>query len=122
MANSRKEKLEEALKNEDKMRFRLKVQEKEVVYNPDKRVFSFYQICKYDVNKKHHIRKLKYNEYCELIEYKESEIKKDKLNKFLNSCSNFKYSIYPCYNLDVIGFPDDNEILTAQSQILNQIY
>ena len=118
----KRERLEETLANEEKMRFRLKTQEEEVVYKPDERIFTFYQICGYDMKKKHHIRKLRYNEYCELIDYKEAKIRKDKLEKFTKKCPDFKFAIYPAYNLDVIGFPKDNEILTAQSQILNGMF
>lgn len=119
MSNRIKNKLENSITDERKMRIQLKDREEEFVYNPTERIFTFYQICGYALKKKYNIRKLKYNEYCELIDYTETAVKKDVVGKFVKKCPTFKYSIYPTYELNVVEFPKDNEILTAQSQILN---
>ena len=101
-------------------KFRLEVQEEDFIYKPDERQFSFYQICQFSVDKKHKVRKLIYNENSDMIKHSEKFLKKDLLNRFIKKCPDYKYTLYPAYDLDIVGFPDANEILTAKSQILNQ--
>lgn len=110
---------EKSLENDKRMEFRLKEQEEEFVYQPESRQFSFYQICMYSVDKKYHVRKIIYDEYGDMVKSKEDKLKKSKLDKFLKKCPEYKYTIYPAYNLDIVGLPQPNEILTAKSQILN---
>jgi hypothetical protein len=110
------------LEKETKKRFKLKGQyEEEFTYQPVKRQFIFYQICSFELNGKHQVRKVVFNENSEIIPSltKESKVKKEKINKFLETCPEYKRAIYPTYNLDTVGYPSDLEILTAQSLILN---
>ena len=107
------------LKREDKLRIRLQTQEEEFIYKPDERQFSFYQICQFPLEKRYHVRKIIYNEMGEMMDHREKRMKKDIVDKFLKKCPSFKYTIYPAYDLDIVGFPEPNEILTAKSIILN---
>ena len=102
------------------IKFRLETQRDNFVHTPETRQFSFYQICQFPLNKKYSVRKLIYDETGEIITYRENKLKKDILDKFLKKAPKFKYTIYPAYDLDVVGFPEANEILTARSQILNE--
>lgn len=102
------------------MKFRLESQREDFIYKPEQRQFSFYQICQFAVDKKYKVRKVIYDECGEMVKYTENVLKKDVLDKFLKKCPKYKYTIYPTYDLDIVGFPEDNEILTAKSQILNQ--
>lgn len=106
--------------NNKVFKFRIKEQEDDFIYKPDDRQFSFYQICHFPVDGKHVVRKLIYNESAEMLRYTEKKLKKSLLDKFLKGCPKYKYSIYPAYDLDVIGFPDAGEVLMARSQILNE--
>jgi hypothetical protein len=101
-------------------KFRLIKQEEDFIYKPDERQFSFYQICFFPVSKKRKVRKIIYNENGDIMRNTEALLKKDKLDKFLKKCPKYKYTIYPTYDLDVVGFPSSLEILTAKSQILNE--
>lgn len=102
------------------MRFRLETQDDDFVYKPEERQFTFYQICQFPINKTYHVRKNIYNEYGDMITHRETRLKKNILDKFLKKSPKYKYTIYPAYNLDIVGFPEANEILTAQSHILNE--
>ena len=118
---SKMEKHNQFHKSENKTRFTLETQkDDDLHYQPENRQFSFYQICKYSVDKKHHVRKVIYNELGDPILKKESHIDTKKIEKFLKKCPTYKFTIYPAYNLDIVGMPEDNEILTAKSQILNE--
>jgi hypothetical protein len=103
-----------------RMKFRLESQQDDFIHTPETRQFSFYQICQFPLDKKYSVRKLIYDETGEIITYRENNLKKDVLDKFLKKSPKFKYTIYPAYDLDVVGFPEANEILTARSQILNE--
>lgn len=102
-----------------RLKFRLEEHDDDFIHKPDERQFSFYQICQFSVDKKYMVRKLIYDEYGELLTYRESRLKKDILNKFIKKCSKHKFTIYPAYDLDVVGFPEPKEILIANSHILN---
>ena len=86
----------------------------------EKRRFSFYQICQFSVDKKYAIRKIIYDENGDMVEFRENKLKKDIIDKFLKKSPKYKYTIYPTYELDVIGFPEAKEILLASSKILNE--
>jgi hypothetical protein len=118
--DNRSNDIDEILRRDNKIRFKLQSQEEDFIFKPDERQFSFYQICQFPMDKKYMVRKIIYNEYGDMIDYREKNMKKDILDKFLKKCAKFKYTIYPAYNLDVVGFPEPNEILTAKSQILNE--
>lgn len=104
---------------DNSMKFRLEAQKDDFIYKPEERQFSYYQICQFSLNKKYAVRKLIYNETGDLITYRENNLKKNILDRFLKKCPEYKYTIYPAYTLDVVEFPHDNDILTALSQILN---
>lgn len=102
-----------------KLRFKLKSQESDdLVYKPEKRNFSFYQICGYPIDDKYHVRKNIFDENYDIIEQKESYITKKELRNFTKGCSSSKYTIYSTYNLDVVGMPNANEIMMAGSTLL----
>ncbi len=113
---------DEILEKEEKKRFKLKGQhEEEFAYSPEKRLFTFYQICSFEVKGKHSVRRFTFNEKSEILHHltKESRVKKSKINEFLERCPEYKFTIYPTYNFEIVGDPSDLEILTAQSRILN---
>lgn len=102
-----------------KVRFRLKTNENEFDYKPEKKKFNFYQICQFDMDDKHLIRKLVYDQNLNLIRKKEVKIKKEKLKKFIKETNDNRYILYPTYNFDGITLPVESDILLASSQILN---
>jgi len=102
-----------------RMKFKLQRQKEEFEYKPEPRQFSFYQICQFPMDKQYSVRKIIYDETGEIVNYRESKLKKSVLEKFLKSCPECKYTIYPAYDLGVVGFPVSDEILVAQSHILN---
>jgi hypothetical protein len=103
------------------MQFTLKDREDDFIYKPEKRIFNFYQICKFPKDTYYLVRKIKFDEYCEITNVEERSIKKNKLKKFLKKCPSNKYTIYPTYNFNNVGYPDPNEILTAHSLIMNNL-
>lgn len=118
-ANLEKEEKNSILETDRKLSFRIKEQDEEFDYKPDKREFTFYQICQFAIDKQYHVRKIIYNEYGEMVRQKETKLKKNKLNNFLKGAPEYKYILYPAYNLNMIEHPKDSDISLAKSQILN---
>lgn len=87
--------------------------------NDETKKFSFYQICGFSYEGKHEVRKLVYDEQGNLLYHNTSRLSKEILDNFIKKSPVFKYTIYPTYNLDIVGFPDNGEILMAISNILN---
>lgn len=119
MKNTRRNRYEDNKATNKQFRFRLKEQEEDFIYKPNERQFTFYQICQFKINNRYLVRKITYNEYGEIIKYKTAKLKRDKLDKFIKKCPEYKYTIYATYDLENIGFPNDLEIHTTQSRILN---
>lgn len=105
-----------------KFRFKLESYESndDLTYKPEKKYFSFYQICQFPIDKKHKVRKIIYDENGDEIKHSEKSLDIDTIKKFTKKCPIYKYTIYPTYDLSMVGFPEIDEILTAKSQLLNE--
>jgi hypothetical protein len=92
----------------------------EFEYNPEPKIFYLYQVCQFKdcKNIKHHVRKLTYNEFMELVDTDQRFIKSKKLQRFIDSTPEHKYLMYPAFNLDVIDLPNSGQVLAAQSCML----
>ena len=102
-----------------KLKFRLKTNDEVFEYKPEEKNFTYYQICHFDINKYHSVRKLVYDQYLNVIKTKVDKVKKSKLKRFIKNTKDNKYVLYPTYDLENVKYPSDEEILQASSQILN---
>ena len=96
-----------------------KTQNKDMAYNPPKVEYSFYQICSYPDDGFFHVRKLIYNELFEITDIYEKKYPKKKIDKFLKITPVHKYQLYPALNLKLIALPNPNQIISANSSLLN---
>lgn len=101
-------------------KFKLAKKQDEDTHLPNERQFSFYQICQFPMDKQYSVRKLIYNEEAELLRYSEKKLDKNILDRFLKNSPEYKYVIYPAYELSSTGFPNAGDVLMARSQILNE--
>jgi hypothetical protein len=92
----------------------------EMVYKPKPVEFTFYQICQFPnpLNKKYDIRRLKINEYYEIIDVKEKQYVKKKIDKFTERFPINKYAIYPTHSLKMVAYPTPDKIIGANSDLL----
>lgn len=120
--------IESLVERERNMRFKLKGQEEQFIYQPEKKRFTFYQFCrmhnpgrsaKKKDRKVHEMRKLNYDEEFQLLSKKEALITKEKLQKFIDSAPDHKYTLYETYEINSVDLPSDLELYTANSNILN---
>jgi len=103
------------------MIIRLKEQDKEFNYDPSKRIICFYQITSFPVKGKHQVRKVMYNEQLEITSINYKKISTEKIKLFTEKTPSYKFNLYPAYDLDMVEYPNDGEVLTAQSLILNNM-
>lgn len=91
----------------------------EMLYNPEKKTTSFYQVCRFKDNyEKHVVRKVILNERGDIISYKEKKYSNKKINNFLESCPQNKFKIYNTLDLELVGLPCPEEIFCSQSELL----
>lgn len=102
-----------------KTRYVMKPKNPDMAYNPPKIEYSFYQICSYPDNGFFHTRKIIYNEQFMPVDMYEKPYPKKKIQKFIEKTPNHKYEMYPTNSLELIGLPNPNQIISANSKLLN---
>jgi len=90
-------------------------------YKPIKHQYTFYQICHFDTNKKHNVRKIIFDENDNVLKCTESWISRKVLNNFIKGCPKYKYLIYPSFNLEQVKMPNGSDIMLAKSNLLNEL-
>jgi hypothetical protein len=92
----------------------------DLVYNPKPTEFSLYQICQFpnQINKKYSVRRLKINQFYEIIDSKEKEYSKKKIDKFIEKTPENKYIIYPTHSIRMVAYPNPDKIIGANSDLL----
>jgi hypothetical protein len=102
-----------------KTRYVMKPKDPNMIYNPPKVEYSYYQICLFPDNGFYHVRKILYNESLLPMDTYEKPYPKKKIDKFIEKTPINKYKIYPTNTLLLIGLPDPNKIITANTSLLN---
>ena len=92
----------------------------DMCYNPPPSESTYYQICQFPnpATGKYGVRRLKINELYEIIENKEKEYIKKKVNKFIERIPDNKYFTYPSYNITMVGLPRPDQLIGANSELL----
>jgi hypothetical protein len=92
----------------------------DMVYKPQPVEFTFYQFCQFPnpLNKKYGVRRLKFNENFEIIDVKEKDYVKKKIDKFIERIPENKYSFYPTHTIKMVAYPNPDKIIGANSELL----
>ncbi len=92
----------------------------DIIYKPPKVEYTFYQICHFPnpQNNKYGIRRLKINEFHEIIDVKEKEYIKKKVDKFIERIPENKYTVYPTHFIKTVAYPSPDKIIGANSELL----
>ena len=93
----------------------------DMVYKPDKRIDSFYQICKFKnpTNKLHEVRKIIFNQLGDVLKISEKQYDSNKIKSFVHIHGQNKYKIYPVSSLQYLDLPNGNDMTEVQSELLN---
>jgi hypothetical protein len=92
----------------------------DLIYRPKPVEFSLYQICQFPnpLNKKYGVRRLKINEFFEIMDVKEKDYTKKKIDKFVEKTPENKFTIYPTHNIKMVAYPNPDKIIGANSELL----
>lgn len=93
----------------------------EMCYKPEKKEFTYYQICYFPnpaIDNLYGVRRIKINEYHEIINLKEKYYEKKKVDKFTKKLPINKYKVYSTYILENIELPNSDQIVIANSELL----
>jgi hypothetical protein len=102
-----------------KTKYVMKPKDPNMIYNPPKVEYSYYQICSFPDNGFYDVRKILYNESFLPMNTYEKPYPKKKIEKFIEKTPVNKYKMYPTNSLKLISLPDPNQIITANSSLVN---
>lgn len=93
----------------------------ELVYNPEHRIDTYYQICKYknEFTNKYQTRKIVFNEHGEILDVFEREHSLKSLEKFMKQHNPMKYKIFPTNDISIVSSPNTADMLYVRSELLN---
>jgi hypothetical protein len=94
-----------------------KTHQDELLYNPSRQYYKYYQLCSFKNPKinKYHIRRFIMNSMQEFTDIKELYINDKQFNKFKDSHKLNEYKMYNAYNLSNIPYPSLGEISIIMS-------
>lgn len=94
--------------------------EPDMCYNPEKADFTYYQICQFPNPNSglYGVRRLKLNEYFEIVSQKEKEYPKKKVLKFTEKIPVNKFMTYPTYFINLVALPNPDQLIGANSELL----
>jgi hypothetical protein len=90
-----------------------------MAYNPPATEYSFYQVCSYPEDGFFYVRKLIYNEAFHPVDVYEKPYPKKKIDKFIEKTPKHKFQMYPVSNLKLLAYPNPNQVISANSTLLN---
>jgi hypothetical protein len=93
----------------------------DLVYNPEPKIITFYQVCgfKHPKTNRYFVRKCMYDENFKLIHGTEAKYNDEQIKKFFDTHKQYEYKTYATYDLQIIGFPSGDDVLLSQSDLLN---
>ena len=105
--------------SQQKTRYNIKRRDPEMTYKPKQVEYSYYQICSYPSDGFYEVRKLIYSEKYEIVDIYEKMYPKKKINTFIKNTHQYKYCMYPTPSLKLVSYPNPEQIITANSSLLN---
>jgi hypothetical protein len=103
----------------DKIRF--KKQEDNLVYAPEHRIDTYYQICQFknQFTKKYETRKIIFNEHGDILKIFEKEYSFQKLDMFMKNHKSNKYKVVPTNDIQVVDLPTISDMICVRSELIN---
>ena len=106
----------------EKIRITLKKDMEDLIYKPEHKIDTYYQICKYKdpSSQLYQTRKIFFNEKGDILKTFEKEYGSNTIRRFLKEAKINKYKIYPTNNISYIDVPNKSDMTQAQSSLINQ--
>ena len=89
-------------------------------YQPDHKLYKFHQICMYKDLKsnKYNVRTLTLDENQNIVKETVKLYTEEQCNALISSSKDHEYTIYPTYDLDLVAYPNVDDLLKTQSELL----
>ena len=96
----------------------------DMLYNPQKRIDTYYQLCQYKnpYTGFYGTRKIIFNEMGLIKKIFEREYNSKKINTFITHHKSNKFKLYPVNDIKYVDIPNGNDMTEAQSELLNNSY
>lgn len=93
----------------------------ELCYNPESKLYTFYQICQFKnpFTGKYDTRKIVFNEQGEIKKTYERQYKASEVEKFMKHKIQNKYRMYPVKEISCVGYPNIADMLEVCSSLIN---
>jgi len=93
----------------------------DMIYNPDHRIDTYYQICQFKNKFTGHfgVRKIVFNEHGEILKIFENEHSGKKIEQFMKSHRQTKFKLFPVNDISYVDLPNGNDMTEVQSELLN---
>ena len=105
-------------------KIRFKKNDDEMVYNPEHRIDTYYQICQFknEFTKQYGVRKIAFDEQGTILRVYESERSAKKIEEFVKHHRPNKFKMYPVNDISYVELPNGNDMVEVQSELLNNDY
>ncbi len=102
-------------------RIKFKKNTNDMVYNPDHRIDTYYQICQFKNEFTGHfgVRKIVFNEQGTILKMFENEYSGKKIENFMKHHRQTKFKLYPTNDISHVELPNGNDMTEVQSELLN---
>lgn len=87
--------------------------------NPEHKLNKFFQICAFrNPKSKYNVRTVIFNEHQEIIKLSTKDYTANQCKSLLKSLKINQYKIYPTFDLDLVDYPNSDDLIKAQSELL----
>jgi hypothetical protein len=90
------------------------------MYRPEHKLYKFYQLCMYKdpTSNKHNVRVLLINENQDIVKQTNKRCTTEQYDYITSHCKDHEYRVYPTYDLDLVDYPNVDDLLKMQSELL----
>lgn len=85
------------------------------------KLYRFYQICQFrnKVSNRYKIRNIIFDEMGEIVKIYEKHYTSDQCKILISSCKSHEYKIYPTWDLELVDYPNADDILKLKSPLVS---
>ena len=102
-------------------KYKFKTIDNHLGYKPEPNMVKFYQVChfKHPKTGKYHVRKCLFNEQGKLMSVTEKRYTVSQIKKFFELHKDNEYKTYATYDLQLVDYPSQDQLILSQSSLLN---
>lgn len=97
------------------------VKNNDTQYIPEHKLYKFHQICIFrdPQTSKYNVRTIIHNENQEIVKVYDKQYNSDQCRILINSCRTNDYKCYQTFDLELIDYPDTDDLYKTHSDLLS---